>query len=281
VLRKDAYHIYVIRLLILALVIFFALFPFLWMLISSFKPRDELFTEVPSLLIQNPTFENYVWAMGPTGADLPPFFFNTIIITVFAVIMTVIIATLAGYALARFKFPGVFVVTGLFIFSQLFQGPAIMVAWYRMASLFGILNSRLVLVLIYGTSTIPISTFLVAGYVRSVPHELEQAALIDGANRLQLIFYVVFPLLRPFLVAVSTYASILVWNDYQYALVLTSTPAAQTVQIAVANLMESMGAQNWGGIMASGVIVSLPVVIFFAIVQRNLISGLTQGAMKG
>lgn len=261
-------------------VVAFAVLPFLWLLISSFKPVSELFSRVPRLIIDQPTFEHYVWSFGRTGANLAPYLRNTAIITVGSIAVTVALSAFAGYSISRYRFPGRWFVVVLLVFSQMFQGPSIMVAWYRMAHTLGILNTYLVLILIYCTQTIPVASFLFAGYVRSVPIEIEEAALMDGANRLTLLRRIVIPLLRPFVVAVAIYTAIIAWNDYQYSLVLTSSRSAQNVQVALANLMQSMGSQNWGGIMASAVIVTLPVVIFFTLVQGRLVTGLTQGAGK-
>lgn len=276
VIRFDG----ILRALFKLLVVAFAVLPFLWLLISSFKPVSELFSPVPRLIIDQPTFEHYVWSFGRTGANLAPYLRNTVIITIGSILLTVALSAFAGYSISRYRFPGRWFVVVLLVFSQMFQGPSIMVAWYRMAHTLGILNTHLVLVLIYCTQTIPVASFLFAGYVRSIPIEIEEAGLIDGANRVTLLRRIVIPLLRPFVVAVAIYTAIIAWNDYQYSLVLTSSRSAQNVQVALANLMQSMGSQNWGGIMASAVIVTLPVVIFFTLVQGRLVTGLTQGAGK-
>ena len=279
---KEKNYIYkTITYLLVLLIVCFTLFPFLWLMVSAFKPKEEIFSRIPSLLIKNPTLDNMRWALGPSNGDLIPFFGNSVIVTFFTIFITILLSYFAAYALARYKFTGMVFVFGLLMFSQMFQGPSIMVAWYKMAQFMGIVNTRTVLVLIYCTSTIPISTVLLSGFIQSIPRELDEAAMIDGASKIQLLGRIILPLLTPFLVSVSIYAAIISWNDYQYALILTSSKRASTVQISLANLMESMGSQNWGGVMATALIVALPVVIFFSIIQKNLITGLTQGAVKG
>lgn len=280
-IRKNKAVLAVVKYLLLGMVIAFTIFPFLWLAVSAFKPKEELFTRIPSLFIRNPTFNNIIWAFGDSSGDLLPFFGNSVIITLFTIVVTIALSYLAAYALARYKFPGITFVIGLLIFSQMFQGPSIMVAWYKMAQALGLINTRIVLVLIYCTSTIPISTVLLSGFIRSIPRELDEAAMIDGASKAQTLRIIIFPLLRPFLVSVAIYSAIIAWNDYQYALILTTSKRATTVQVALANLMDSMGSQNWGGIMATALIITVPVVLFFSLVQKNLIAGLTQGSVKG
>jgi ABC-type glycerol-3-phosphate transport system permease component len=280
-MKKGTVYIKAISYIFILLIVCFTLFPFLWLLVSAFKPREEIFSRIPSLLVRAPTLDNIRWALGPSSGDLIPFFGNSIIVTLITIVVTIFLAYFAAYALARYKFTGMAVVFGLLLFSQMFQGPSIMVAWYKMAQFLRIVNTRMVLVLIYCTGTIPISTVLLSGFIRSIPKELDEAAMIDGASKVQILGRIILPLLAPFLVSVSIYAAIISWNDYQYALILTSSQKASTVQIALANLMESMGSQNWGGIMATALVITLPVVVFFAFIQRNLIAGLTQGAVKG
>ena len=156
-----------------------------------------------------------------------------------------------------------------------------MIPWYKMAAALGILNTKLVLILIYGTFTIPIGVWLMEGFFAAIPKELEESACVDGCGHLRTFFKIILPLTLPGLVAVAIYSFILCWNDYQYALILTNSMKAKTIQVGIAELMDSMGKQNWGGIMASGVIVTLPVIALFAVVQRYLIGGLTQGSVKG
>ncbi|GHV92316.1 ABC transporter permease [Spirochaetia bacterium] len=278
---RGTVHIKIISYILLLLIVAFTLFPFLWLLVSAFKPREEIFARIPSLIIKAPTLNNMRWALGRSNGDLIPFFWNSIVITLITIVVTILLSYFAAYALARYKFTGMVAVFGLLVFSQMFQGPSIMVAWYKMAQFMRIVNTKTVLVLIYCTGTIPISTVLLSGFIQSIPKELDEAAMIDGASRVQILGRIILPLLTPFLVSVSIYAAIIAWNDYQYALILTSSQKASTVQIALANLMESMGSQNWGGIMATALIITLPVVVFFAFIQKNLITGLTQGAVKG
>lgn len=269
------------RYIALFLIMAFALFPFFWLVFNSFKPSKEIFTARPTLRIENPTLENYRWAVGPKGANLGRYLLNSIITSGGAALVTILFSTTGGYALGRFKFPGRESIAVFLILSQMFQGPLIMVPWYKMASALGIINTRFVLVLIYGTATIPTCAWLMSGFYSTIPRDLEEAAMIDGCSHFLAFWRIILPLVLPGIVATGLYSFIVAWNDYQYALILTSSDAAKTVQVGLAELLGFFGKTSWGGIMASGVLTSLPVVILFVVIQRYLIEGLTSGAVKG
>jgi ABC-type glycerol-3-phosphate transport system permease component len=265
----------------LFLVMAFTLLPFLWMLDTTFKVEEEIFASVPVWWIKEFTWDHYIWAMSPNGTHLDRLLANSFIVCAVTAVATGVVACLSGYGLARYKVPGVGLVVILIVLAQMIQGPLIMIPWYKMAAALHLLNTKAVLTLIYGTMTIPVGVWIMSGFFKTIPRELEEAAHIDGAGRLRTLFGVMVPLALPGLVAVSLYAFILGWNDYQYALILTNSLAAKTVQIGIAEVMDSMGKSSWGGILASGVIVIMPVVLLFAFIQRFLIEGLTAGSVKG
>ena len=266
----------------LLLLMFFVLFPSFWLVISSLKPAMEIFSLVPTLWPHNATLEGYRYAFTPSpGPELLPYLLNSLQVAGYTALVTTVFAATGGYAIGRRRFPGMQVIIVFLMLAQMFQGPVIMVSWYRMAAQLKILNTLTGLVLIYLTSTIPISVWLMSGFFKGIPYELEEAASIDGCSRLRTFWSVVLPLAKGGLVSIVIYAFILAWNDYQYALFLTNSKSAMTVQLAIGQLMGSLGVINWGGIMACGVIVTIPVVILFGCIQRYLIEGLTAGAVKG
>jgi ABC-type glycerol-3-phosphate transport system permease component len=266
----------------LALILAFALLPFLWLLACTFKPRETLFAVVPQWIPRPFTLANYGWAFGRHGPNLFQTIRNSLGTSFFTAIFTLIFSTSGAYAMARFgKVKGFKTISVILLLSQMFQGPLIMVPWYKMAVNLRILNTWLVLILIYLTASIPICIWLMVGYFVAVPAELEESAYIDGCGPLHSFFSIVLPLTKPGLVAVGIYAFILSWNDYQYAMVLSKSMVAKTAQVAVSEQLASMGAMHWGGIMASGIVISLPVIILFAFVQKYLVAGLMSGAVKG
>lgn len=265
----------------LLLLMAFTLIPFLWLLNTTFKTDEEMFASVPSWFIKEFTWEHYKWALSGKGIDLTKLLMNSFIACGITALITGIVACISGYGLARYKVPGVGLVVVLIVLAQMIQGPLIMIPWYKIASAFSLLNTKTVLVLIYGTMTIPVGVWIMSGFFKTIPIELEEAAYMDGAGKLYTLFNVIIPLALPGLVSISLYAFILGWNDYQYSLILTNSLSAKTIQVGIAELMESMGATNWGGILASGVIVILPIIVIFAVIQRFLIEGMTAGSVKG
>ncbi|MCU6798216.1 carbohydrate ABC transporter permease [Paenibacillus sp. WQ 127069] len=259
----------------------FTLLPFFWLIDTTFKKDTEMFATIPTWWIQEPTWSHYLWALNDKGLQLTRLLMNSIIVCAITAFITGFIACISGYGLARYKVPGIGLVVILIVLAQMIQGPLIMIPWYKMASAFSLLNTKSILVLIYGTLTIPVGVWIMSGFFKTIPIELEEAAYMDGAGKLRTLFTVIIPLALPGLVAISLYAFILGWNDYQYALILTNSISAKTVQVGIAELMESMGSTNWGGLMASGVIVILPIILIFALIQRFLIEGMTAGSVKG
>ncbi|MGM1049008.1 MAG: carbohydrate ABC transporter permease [Bacillota bacterium] len=265
----------------LALLMVFTLLPFAWLIVTTLKPDTEMFSTVPTWIVDNLTWDHYRWALGDAGFQLPRLLLNSIIVCGITALITGAVACISGYGLARYKVPGVGLVVALIVLAQMIQGPLIMIPWYKMAAAFSLLNTKAILVMIYGTLTIPVGVWIMSGFFRTIPSELEEAAAIDGAGKWRTLFTVIIPLSLPGLVSITLYAFILGWNDYQYSLILTSSIDAKTVQVGIAELMESMGSTNWGGLLASGVIVILPIIVIFAFIQKYLIEGMTAGSVKG
>ncbi len=271
----------VVRYGLLLALMAFTLLPVLWMFVSSLKPEADIWEAVPRWIPRQATLENYVWAFGPYSANIVPLLRNSLITSAVSALMTAAFAATSGYILGKFTFPGKKAFAVLVILSQLFQGPILMTPWYRLAMNWGLVNTRLALILIYGTVTIPIGVWLMSGFMNAIPDELEEAARMDGCSLLRTFWSVILPLSAPGLVSIVLYAFILAWNDYQYALILTSSAKAKTIQVGLSQLMESSGKHNWGGILATGTVVVVPVVVLFALIQKYFIQGLTAGAIKG
>lgn len=259
----------------------FLLIPALWLLVSSLKSNNEIFSGAPSWFISSPTFDNYVWALSPKGMNMGQLLVNTITVCTITALLTTVFACLAGYGLVRYRGAGARIVVVGLLLAQMIQGPMIMIPWYKIAVGLQMLDTREILVLIYQTLTIPAAVWLMASFFRAIPEELEEAAAIDGAGRITTMVRIILPMALPGIAAVGLYSFILAWNDYQYALILTSSNDVKTVQIGIGQVMDSLGATNWGGIMAAGIVAIIPVVILFSLVQKALIQGLTAGAVKG
>lgn len=258
----------------------FILFPFLWLIDCSLKGQDELFGE-PSWFIKDLYLGGYEWIMSKAGGGIMLPLQNSLITAGVTMVVTMFFALTSGYALARFRFRGKAAFMVMLFACQVFQGPLIMIPWYKLGSALHIINTKLILILIYGTITIPVAVTMMSGFFKSVPRDLEEAAYIDGCTRQTCLVKIIIPLVKPGMVAVAILSFINAWNDYQYAYILTSTPTSKTVQILLNDYIQSIGNMNWTGLLAGGVIATMPVVILFAIIQRYLIEGLTAGAVKG
>jgi ABC-type glycerol-3-phosphate transport system permease component len=264
----------------LLLVMAFTLLPYAWLVVSSFKPSTEIFTRTPSWTPREFTWRNYLWALGPTGADLGVYFRNTVLASGSTALLTAVLGSMGGYAMARYVFPGRRLLGVMLLLSPMFQGPPVMIPFYRILSTLRLLNTIPGLVLVYLSLTLPICIWLMAGFIRGLPRELEEAALVDGCSPTGAFARILLPLTLPGLAATALYAFVVAWNDYQYALILTSSTRAKTIQLGLSELLTFFGQTNWGGIMASGVLTTLPVVLIFMLIQRVLVQGITAGALK-
>ena len=264
--------------LCLAVVMIIMLFPVLWLILSTLKPNEEIFSSQLHFFPVNPTLDAYVYAFNDQN-KLLFYLSNSLIIAALTSLITMFFAATGGYAIGRKHFWGVNAIIVFLMIAQMFQGPVIMIPWYKMASSLHLLNTKIGLVCIYLTGTIPMGVWMMSGFYKGIAVELEEAASIDGCNRLRAFWSIILPLAKGGLVAITIYSFILAWNDYQYALILSSSDQSKTVQLIIGELIGSI--INWGGIMAMGVIVTIPVVILFALVQKWLIEGLTSGAVKG
>ncbi len=265
----------------LILLSIFTLFPILWLVVSSLKGPAEIFSVIPTWIPRDFTLRNYVWALGATGPNLPVFMKNTLLASTFAALLTGGLSALAAYALSRFTFPGRRMIGILLLLFQMFKGPLVIVTWYRLAWNLGILDRITILVLAYAALGIPICTWLLIGFFKSIPEELDEAAMVDGCSRFKALYKVVLPVAAPGIAAIVLFAFILAWNDYIYALSLTSSARAKTIQVVLSEQLSFFGQTEWGGIMAAGVITTIPVVVLFLWLERYLVSGLSAGAVKG
>jgi multiple sugar transport system permease protein len=262
----------------IALFLFVLLFPFYWMGITSFKPNEELLSrEGNPFWILKPTLAHFHKLLFET--DYPVWLFNTMLVAVVATLVSLIAAVLAAYSIERLRFKGS-KVSGLAIFlaylippSILFIPLAIVLQW------FGLFNTRWALIFTYPTFLIPFCTWLLMGYFRSIPFELEECALIDGASRWEILVKIILPLAVPGLISAGIFAFTLSWNEFIYALTFVSDSEIKTVPVAVVTELVEGDVYHWGPLMAGALLGSVPVAVFYSFFVEYYVSGLT-GAVK-
>jgi len=258
----------------------FALFPFYHMTLTSLKTDRELYdrTAVPLLIRQGPTLDHYQKLLWESGFLV--WIKNSLLVTLLATTASVAIGTVAAYALARLKFFGVGPFgTGIFVTylvptSLLFLPLAQVVHWL------GLADSKWALVVTYPTFLVPFCTWLLMGYFRTVPKEVEECAMVDGATRVQALLRIVLPIAIPGLVCAVLFAFTLSWNEFIYALTFTSSSEQITASVGVTSELIRGDIYFWGGLMAGAVLASVPIVLLYVFFLDYYVSGLTAGAVK-
>ena len=253
------------------------LLPFFWMVSVSLKPATEPFAIPARLWPEHPTLDNYVSAFRP---EFRTYFLNSLIVSLSTVIITVTLALLAAYSFTRGAFRLLSVAMGLVIVAQMFPGSAIIIPIYRMMRGAHLLNTYTSLILAYVAVTLPVAIWMLRGFLARMPLTLEEAAAIDGAGPVRTFFEIIVPLCRPGIVATAVFVLIVTWQEFLFALSFTSTKEMRTLPVGMNDFIGQYGIR-YGELMASAVLISLPIVVVFMILQRQFVSGLTAGAVKG
>jgi raffinose/stachyose/melibiose transport system permease protein len=272
--------VWIVTLLKWLLLIFFlavALLPILWLLLNSFRSNLEL--ETTSFAWPDKwLFSNYLNAM--QIASLPRLLLNSIIASVSAVVLNCAAAAMAGFILARERFRGRDVIHTILTAGVLFPIIAFMVPYFSLVTKSGLYNTRLSLILVYSAVNIPVSIFLITSFMRSIPRELEEAAIIDGCSFVQRFSRIIFPLSQSGLVTAGTFCFIYAWNDFIMAMLLTSSIETRTIQLGV-KFFTSQFITDYTSMFAAVIITIIPSVIAYIALHNRIISGLTAGAVKG
>ena len=263
----------------LAVFVFVLLFPFYWMAITAVKPNNQLtnYDEYSPFWVVGPTLEHIRYLLFETS--YPGWLWNTLLISVASTIISLACSVFAAYAIERIRFTGARV-TGLMIFLAYLVPPSILfIPLAFIVFQVGIFDSRLALILTYPTFLIPFCTWLLMGYFRSIPFELEESALVDGATRWQILTKVVLPLAVPGLISAGIFAFTLSWNEFIYALTFISSSENKTVPVGVLTELVRGDIYEWGALMAGALFGSLPVVILYSFLVDYYVSSMT-GAVK-
>lgn len=263
---------------LLVLGVAFVTIPFWYMFITSLKPQSFIFEIPPRLWPQEITLQNYVVALGKDLFGL--YFLNSLIVAVSSTVCTVLISSLLAYAFARLQFPGKELLFSLFLLGMMIPPVMLIIPQFIIAKYLHLLDSLLGLLVVYVTMNLSMQTFLLRGFFESVPRDLEDAALIDGANRLTIFWKVVLPLSRPGLAVVSIFTFLYSWDEFPWAHVAIKETTRRTLPIAIA-LFQSQHLTEWGQVFAASIFALIPVLIVFILFQRSFIGGIATTGLKG
>lgn len=255
----------------------FLLLPIAWLILSSLRNSDSIqsgrLIPYPSEL----TGSNYVEAF--RISNLITFLGNSFLIAISVMLLVVFIGSLGAYALSRCKLRGRNTFMMLALMPQFFPYVLILIPFYVLMSNLGLVDSRLGLILTHTSITLPFALWMLTGYFNAIPRDLDQAALIDGCSRLGVLFRIIYPIAIPGMVVAGFFAFVVSWGDYLFVSILSQSQETQTLPIGLQTFMSSLQVK-WGLITAGTVIAIVPTIVFFAIVQRRLVAGLTAGAVK-
>lgn len=276
-MRKKSNAFKITVTVIVALYLIVIIFPFLWVLLTSFKPTKEIFGQGAfSIIAQNPTLEHYSMVIFDKG--IPKAILNSFIVAFVTTIYVVIVATLASYAISRFKFKGKNILLGLILAVSMFPQMVTVGPVYNLFNSLGITNSYFV-VLPYSTITLPVAVWILVTHFNKIPLALEESATIDGATPFQTLFRIIFPLAAPGVFTTAIIVFIAAWNEFLLTITLNTNKAYHTVPVAISYLRTQFEIL-WGQVSASTVVVTIPTVIIVLLFQKRIISGLTTGAVK-
>jgi multiple sugar transport system permease protein len=265
---------------ILLVLLIYAFFPTFWLLSTSFKPQLEAFQNPPTWWPRHITFYSYQ-ILPADQQGFVQYFKNSLIVSFFTMLLTLLAATPGGYVLSRFQFRGARALLLVILATQMFPYVTILISLYTLFRQLHMLNTYPALVISFTTFSLPFSIWMIKGFCDTLPTDLEDAGRIDGLSRLGVLALVVMPLIIPGVVAVGFFAFLNSWNELLYALTLTSSPDMRTVPAGFVLTYIGEFQDRWPDMMAASVVVSLPIVVLFTLFQKQLVSGLTAGAVKG
>jgi len=264
----------------LAFFIVILLFPFFWMLITSIKPDSELYDMSQSpLSLHKPTLDHYVYLIQNTRFLL--WMRNSAVVAIVSTSLSIVVGTLAAYSLARLRFRGAQTL-GLTIFiTYLIPTTLIFLPLAYVIRNLGLFDTQIALMIAYPTFLIPFCTWLLMGYFKGIPKELEESAMVDGATRLQALRMIILPIMLPGILSAALFAFTLSWNEFIYALTLAQTEAIKTLPTGIVSQLVLADVYFWGSLMAAALLGSVPIAIVYSFFLEYYVKGMTAGAVKG
>ena len=256
------------------------LFPFYFMIVSSFKPNDELYNlKLNPLALKHVTLDHYKYLFEQTR--FPLWLKNSVSVAVVSTLISIVIGTLAAYSLVRLRFKGSQTL-GLVIFiTYLIPTTLLFIPMAYVIRNLGLFDKEIALMIVYPTFMIPFCTWLLMGYFKGIPKELEESAMVDGATRLQALRMIILPIMLPGIVSAALFAFTLSWNEFVYALTLAQTEAIKTLPVGIVSQLVLADVYYWGELMGAALLGSVPVAFLYSFFLEYYVKGMTAGAVKG
>ncbi|KAA0969017.1 carbohydrate ABC transporter permease [Aureimonas fodinaquatilis] len=275
---RDTPFVMVLRWVCLILALVVMLFPIYWMLNTALKPSSEIFQYPPTFWSANWSLDAF-WTV-LTERPIGRYFLNSLIVATGTTVLSLCIASLAAYGLTRFpiRIEALIILSLLFI--KMLPEALLVVPFFQLIAGAGLLNNYIALILVYSSFALPFAVWMLVGFFRAIPRELDEAGIMDGASRIGTFALVVLPLAKPGLVAVAMVTFLTAWNAYLWSLVLTTAPSMYVLPVGIATLKGEYQV-NWNELMAAAVIAVVPVLAIYSILERHLVAGITAGAVKG
>lgn len=262
---------------ILMIALLWTIFPIYWMIKSSLTVNEEMYVARPPLFSNVITFDHYIDLIYNTS--FMHNVWNSFVIAAITAIICLAIGILGSYAMTRLKYPGRSFFRNSIIISYLMPTAVLFVPMYVFVSSLGFYDNKYALLIIYPTFVVPYCCYMLISYFKAIPYALEEAALIDGCNRLQTLWYIIMPIALPGIAVVATFAFTMAWNEYLYAMIMTTSNVQKTATVAISGFKYADSA-IWGRIMSASVVCSLPVTLLYIVAQSMLISGKYEGSVK-
>ena len=262
---------------ILMIALLWTIFPIYWMIKSSLTVNEEMYVARPPLFSNVITFDHYIDLIYNTS--FMHNVWNSFVIAAITTIICLAIGILGSYAMTRLKYPGRSFFRNSIIISYLMPTAVLFVPMYVFVSSLGFYDNKYALLIIYPTFVVPYCCYMLISYFKAIPYALEEAALIDGCNRQQTLWYIIMPIALPGIAVVATFAFTMAWNEYLYAMIMTTSNVQKTATVAISGFKYADSA-IWGRIMSASVVCSLPVTLLYIVAQSMLISGKYEGSVK-
>lgn len=274
--RKPLFRIFIYGVLTIYLLVAFA--PLYWMVLTSLRTQKQIYSREAMLVPRSLTLENYLFAL--TERPLFTWLVNSFIVALGSVVISIIISAMAGYALARLRFPGRNNLARLLVYTYLVPTSLLFIPMFVIIGRINLLDTRVGLILVYLSFTVPFGSWLLLGFFLTIPKDLEDAAKIDGCSYLGVLFRIVLPLAKPGIAAAFIFCFTEAWNEFLYAAVLLTNETQITAPLGLLRFTVA-DSFLWGPLTAAALLTSIPAVILFIIAQKFVVRGLTAGAVKG